>query len=308
MKNDPILAALDRLDQIPLQTPEGKAELTKALAAKSNLIVAKAARLLGSAQWTELAPLMIGAFDRMMAKGSAADKGCAAMIAIARALVTMEHDAPELYLRGMRYIQMEASYGPAIDTAAELREVCVMGLANSVWPHKLRDMILLLADSEWKVRAGAIRAIAVVGGEPAALLLRFKIITGDQEPEVMAECFTAAIDLEGAEGVKIVARATSAAKPELREAAILALGASRRPDAIEWLKEKLQSTADREGRRAILLALATSRVEGAIEFLLELVRSASDFAAAQAQEALGIHARDEQLRARLEEAIRSRTR
>jgi hypothetical protein len=306
MRNDPIVSALARLDEIPPDTPDGKAEFTKALAAKSNLVVAKAARLAGNAHWADLAPAMESAFDRMITKGAALDKGCAAMIAIARALITMEHDAPELFLRGMRYIQMEGSYGPPIDTAAELREVCAMGLANSTWPHKLREMIPLLADSEWQVRAGAIRAIAVVGGEPATLLLRLKMITGDREPEVMSECFGAVLELEGGEGVRVVAQAASSGIPEFREAAILALGASRRPDAVDWLKEKFQTTVDREGRRAILLALSTSRAEAAIDFLLELMRSGTGSAPTQAEEALKIHARDEQLRARMDEAIRSR--
>lgn len=305
MKNDPIVSALARLDEIPLDTPEGKAEFTKALAAKSNLVVAKAARLAGNAHCAELAPVMESAFDRMITKGAAMDKACAAMIAIARALIALEHDAPELYLRGTRYVQMEGSYGPPIDTATELREVCAMGLANSTWPHKLRDMIPLLADGEWKVRAGVIRAIAVVGGEPASLLLRFKMITGDNEPEVMSECFGAILELEGSEGVRLVAQAASSGNPKFREAAILALGASRRPDAVDWLKEKFQSTVDREGRRAVLLALSTSRVEAAINFLLELMRSGTGSAPAQAEEALRIHARDEKLRARMDEAIRS---
>ncbi|HEY4087605.1 MAG TPA: HEAT repeat domain-containing protein [Bryobacteraceae bacterium] len=306
MKNDPILSAIARLDEIPLDSPEAKAEFTKALAAKSNLVVAKAARLAGNAHWADLAPAMESAFDRMMAKGALIDKACAAMIAIARALIALEHDTAELYLRGMRYIQMEGSYGPPIDTAAELREVCAMGLANSTWPHKLRDMIPLLGDGEWKVRAGVIRAIAVVGSEPASLLLRFKMITGDKEPEVMSECFGAILNLEGAEGVRVVAKAASSGSAELREAAILALGASRRPDAVDWLKGKFQSTIDREGRRAILLALSTSRVEAAIDFLLELMRSGTGLVPAQAEEALKIHARDEQLCARMDEAIRSR--
>ena len=47
MKNDPVESALARLDEIPLRTSEGKAAFAKALAAKSNLVVAKAARLLG---------------------------------------------------------------------------------------------------------------------------------------------------------------------------------------------------------------------------------------------------------------------
>ena len=306
MKSDPIVSALARLDEIPLDSPESKAEFAKALAAKSNLVVAKAARLAGNAHRADLAPAMESAFDRMMAKGAAIDKACAAMIAIARALIAMEHDAPELYLRGMRYVQMEGSYGPPIDAAAELREVCAMGLANSTWRHKLRDMIPLLGDGEWKVRAGAIRAIAVVGGEPASLLLRLKIIAGDREPEVMSECFAAILELEGSDGVEVVAKAASSGIPEFREAAILSLGASRRPDAVEWLMERFQSTIDREGRRTILLALSTSRVDAAIDFLLELMRSGTGSAPAQAEEALRIHARDEQLRVRMDEAIRSR--
>src|SRR6185312_4331921 len=297
MKNDPIVSAIARLDQIPLETAEGKAAFAEALAAKSNLVVAKAARLAGTAHARDLVPAMETAFDRMMAKGAAIDKGCAAMIAIARALITIEHDSPELYLRGMRYVQMEGSYGPPIDTAAELREVCAMGLANSTWPHKLRDMIPLLADGEWKVRAGVIRAIGVAGGEPACLLLRFKMITGDKEPEVMSECFAAILDLESSEGVRLVAQAASSGNPAFREAAILALGASRRADAVEWLKEKFQNTIDREARRAILLALSTSRVESAIDFLVELIRSGTGSVPAQAEEALEIHGRDEQLHA-----------
>jgi HEAT repeat protein len=308
MKNDPTLSALARLDEVPPHTPEGKAGFTKALAAKSNLVVAKAARLAGTAQLTDLAPAMEAAFDRLMAKGATADKACAAMIAIARALVAMERDAPALYLRGMRYVQMEGSYGPPVDAASELREVCAMGLANSAWPHKLRDMIPLLMDGEWRVRAGAIRAIAVVGGESACLLLRFRMIAGDREAEVMSECFSAVVDLEGAEGVRLVAEAASSGKPDFREAAILALGASRRPDAVEWLMEKFQTTADREGRRSILLALSTSRVEAAIDFLVELLRSGSSSTMTQAEEALQIHARDEQLRRRMDEAIHSRDR
>ena len=140
---------------------------------------------------------MAAAFDRMMPRGAAADKACAAMIAIARALVQLEYDEPALFLRGIRHVQMEASWGPAIDTAAELREVCAMGLANSAYPHKLRELVPLLVDKEWRVRAGAIRATAVIGTEAASLLLRFKMLSGDQDPEVMSDCFTAVLSLEG---------------------------------------------------------------------------------------------------------------
>jgi HEAT repeat protein len=307
MKNDPVEAAMARLDDIPLHTSAGKAAFAKALAARSNLVVARAARLIGGAQWMDLNAEMASSFDRLMAKGAAADKGCAAMITIARVLVQLDYDGPDLFLRGIGYFQMEASWGPAVDAAAELREICAMGLANSTYPHKLRELVPLLVDKEWRVRAGALRAMAVIGTEAASLLLRFKMLAGDKDPEVMSECFGAMLVLEGREGVPLVARFAESDKPEVREAAILALGASRRADALEWLIAEFVRTADPAGRKCILLSLSTSRVEAAVLFLLSLIRSGSDSASACAIDALSIHSRDAQLRAQVEEAARSRT-
>jgi len=302
MKNDPVELALARLDEIPLHTSAGKKEFTKALAARSNLVIAKAARLIGCAQWTDLSSEMASAFGRMIAKGASADKGCAATIAIARALVQLDYDAPELFLSGIHHVQMEASWGPPIDAAAELREVCAMGLANSFYPHKLRELLPLLVDKEWRVRAGAIRAIAVIGTESASLLLRFKMLSGDKDPEVMSDCFTAILTLKASAGLTLVAAFAESNQPEVREAAILAIGASRRADAIEWLISEFAKTADPSGRKCILLSLSTSRVELAIQFLLKLIREGSPSASVLAADALSIHARDEQLRGLVEVA------
>src|SRR4051812_17845817 len=197
MKNDPIESALARLDDIPTHSPVGKTEFAKALNAKSNLVVAKAARLIGAAHWVDLNNELVAAFDRMIAKGATVDKACAAMIAIARTLVQLEFDAPDLYLRGIRHIQMEASYGPSIDTATELRAVSAMGLANSTYPHKLRELFPLLVEKEGQVRVGVVRAMAVIGTEAASLLLRYKMLAGDKESEVMSECFHSMLILEG---------------------------------------------------------------------------------------------------------------
>jgi HEAT repeat protein len=307
MKNDPIESALARLDDIAPHTPEGKAAFRKALATKSNLIVAKAARLIATSISTDLADDLAAAFNRMIAKGATEDKACAGMIAIARALVEMDYDAPNLFLAGMRHVQMEGSYGPPIDTAAELREVCAMGLANSAYPHKLRELLRLLVDKEWRVRAGAIRAIAVVGTESVSLLLRYKMQIGDRDPEVMSDCFASVLQLEGSEGVKLVAEFTKSVDPEIREAAILAIGASRRSDAIDWLIARFPQIADPSGRKCILLALSTSRTETAIEYLLKQIRSGTDSTARLAVDALAIHTRDRHLAGQIEGARSSRS-
>jgi HEAT repeat protein len=307
MKNDPIQTALLRLDDIPVHTQEGKAAFAKALAAKSNLVVAKAAKIAGTAQWLDLVPDLAAAFERMLNKGSDIDKGCAASLAISRALVGMDHDAPELYLRGIRHVQMEPVWGGSEDTAVDVRSTCAMGLANSSYPQKLRELVPLLVDTEWGARAGAIRAIGVIGSEAASLLLRFKMLTGDREPEVMSECFTAVLSVEGGEGVKLVSRFAAGGKAEIREAAILALGASRRADAVEWLLASAGRLADPDLRKCTFLAISTARTEPGIEFLLETIRKAPIATARDAVEALEIHSRDTGLREQVEAAVRSRT-
>jgi hypothetical protein len=307
MKSDPVEAALARLDEIPLHTPAGKSAFVKALGGKSSPVIAKSARLIANAQWSELSSELALAFNRLLPKGAAADKGCTALIAIARALVQLDYDAPEPYLAGARHVQMEGSFGPPVDTAAELREVCAMGLVNSAWPHKLRDLLPLFVDKEWRVRAGVIRAVAVVGNESASLLLRLKMLTGDKDPEVMSECFLGVLAVEGGAAVPMVAGFARSRDPELREAAILALGASRRPDAIEWLKAEFAMTSDTAGRKAILLALSSSRADSALEFLLNLVATGSDAASALAADALSLHTRDENLGRQVETALSTRS-
>jgi HEAT repeat protein len=305
MKNDPIQTALAQLDEIDPHTPEGRKQFAKALAGKSNLVAAKAARIAGEAQVSALAQDLVTAFHRFLARGAETDKGCAALTAMARALFALDYDEPELYLAGMTHFQREAAWGPPVDTAAELRAICAMGLANRRYRQKLQALVDLLVDPEWQARAGAVRAIATVGSEAASLLLRLKALSGDFETEVTADCFTGLIAMEGAEALPLVQKFAAAADPDIRDAALLALGASRRPEAVEWLKVRFGEVAAAQIRNSILLALATSRTESAVEFLLEVIRRESDQASAAAVAALEIH-RDDRLRIQIREAVQAR--
>jgi HEAT repeat protein len=308
MKNDWVQTALAALDDIQTDAPEAKKRFTRALSSKSNLVAAKAARIVGDSQLTDLTGELAAAFGRFLEKGSAADRGCVALTAIARALVKLDHDDADLFRRGMKHIQMEGVWGGSEDTAAELRAVCATGLANSRDARKLRAMVELLTDREWPARAGAVRAIAAVGSESAALLLRFKALIGDREPEVLSECLTGLLEVDGAEALPLAASLVDSKETEVREAAILALGASRRADAIEYLKEKFGAVADRDARKCILLALASSRTEKALEYLLELIRHGSDTVSALAISAMSIHAGDARLQEAVEQARAGRDR
>ncbi len=306
MKNDPIQAALAALDDVPVRTPDGLRHFTKALSAKSNIVLAKAARIAGETHWTELTDELVKAFHRVLPRGAEIDKGCAALIAIARALYALDYDGPELYLAGMRHVQNEPGYIRPTDTAVDLRAVCAMGLASTNYREKLQALIDLLVDAEWRARSGAVRAITVVGSEAAALLLRLKAQIGDEEPEVIGDCFMGLLDVEGEDALPFVTGFAESRDEGVREAAVLALGASRRADAVDWLKQRFENLAGAEMKKAILLALATSRTEPAIEFVLDVIRNGNAQASAMAVSAMEVNRGDLRIREAVEAALRGR--
>ena len=118
-------------------------------------------------------------------------------------------------------------------------------------------------------RIGAVRALAANGGTGGGLALRLKALTGDREPEVIAECFGGLLGSHTESSVDFVARYVGAENAELAEAAVLALGACRNLKAVVVLKEKWKVTPRGRLKSALLLALASSRSEEALIFLLQ---------------------------------------
>lgn len=306
MKNDPIEGALERLDGVDAHSAEGKQQLKKALEGRYALVAGKAARIAGDALLAELAGPLASAFARLIARGAEGDKGCMALTAIARALVQIDHDDAALFRRGMKHIQMEATWGGSVDVAAEFRATCAMGLANSRDHKKLQAMVELLADAEWGARVGALKAICVVGSEAASTLLRYKALLGDTEPDVVQECLAGLLALEGGEALPLVGKLAESKNPEAREAALLALGASRRNDAMEWLKARYEEVADVDTKKCIVLALASSRTEAAMEFVLGLIRDGSRATAVMAVSAMSVYRNDPRLRDEIVRAAESR--
>lgn len=306
MKPDPVDAALERLAAARPETPEGRKVFAAALGAAPLRLVGRAARLVEGFQAAEFCPQMATVLAALVARGDGADKGCAAMLALARALVNLDHDEAELYLAGMKFVQMEASWGPAVDVAAELRAACAMGLVNSRHSGKLHALTDLLVDKEWGARVGAIRALAAVGREPAMLLLYFKARVGDAHPEVVSQCLEALLT-GGAEGaLELAISIALGPDEEAREAAILALGASRRADAVAWLI--VRSRMPGPTRACLFLALSGSRTEDALEYLLGLVKMADSATFADVHEALTIHRQDAVLGDRIAAAVSERNR
>jgi hypothetical protein len=258
------LAALNELRR-DAGSPAARLELTKCLASKISLLAAKAARIAGECRVDALAPQMVEAFQRFFIRPETADRRCEAKLAILRALEQIEYPSHEPFLRGVRHVQVEPTWQPPfrIDTAPELRAVSALGLVRTNYPDVAIELVQLLADPEREARVGAVRAIAYWGTRAGALLLRFKVLTGDPEPEVIGECFNGLLHLEPEKSLAFVAGYLDHANAAVAEAAALALGESRCPQAFAILKGRVDSPI----RRAVLMAMVLLRTDEARQYL-----------------------------------------
>jgi hypothetical protein len=304
-KSDPTQQALERL--AALRTTADSTTLARELSAyignRSNLVIAKAAKIAREEGISALVPELVRAFEKLMRDPARLDKRCAALTEIAAALYEMDYGEPDLYLQGMRHVQMEGSFGPPVDVAAGLRGICAQGLVRTRHPQALAEVVSLLVDAQAPARLGAVRALATNGGEAGVLVLRLKALMGDADPEVIAECFSGLLAADRDHSVDFVAGYIEADDADVSEAAILALGASRLPKAIAVLKDKWERTLRGSMRKTLLLALATSRDEGALDFLVSLLDSASVETSSNIIAALAVHKNSDRIRQAVSAAV-----
>ena len=211
------IAALEGVRQQP---EEDRVEaLRKALAHRNNFLVAKAADLVREFELENLAPELLHAFDRFLENPVKTDPQCWAKNAISRALAAMEYQESDIFLRGMRHIQMEPVWGGRSDTAGTLRATCALALVqcrNLSENELLSHLVELLADKDKAVRAEVVRAIEQVGSPSASLLLRLRAILGADEPEVLGACYGGILRIEGVSAIQWVGRFLSAGGRQCR--------------------------------------------------------------------------------------------
>ncbi len=312
-KRDPLrdqLHALSALQNQPLPSRDDPAYaarqtlLRDALTGKSSFAVAAAAELLHETD-TALLAVLEAAFNRFFADSGPSDKGCTAKTAIARALERTDCSDDSVFARGVRYVQMEPVYGGRQDTAVELRGICAVALARLSRPGVLSLLAELLIDAERGARAAAARAIGCTGQDGAIPLLRYKALCGDDDPLVLTECLTSLVLLERSAALPFVQRFLTPEDEVRADAAALALGQSRLPEAIALLKEYAE-TPPRARRKTALVALAMLREPEATEYLLTLIREAETRHAILTVEALSMHRYDKVLQKRVAEAVATR--
>jgi HEAT repeat protein len=305
-KVEDTLAALSALRDDPTSDAALK-QLRQALAGRSSHVAAKAAQIAGESEVGALVADLIAAFDRFMTNPVKSDPNCSAKAAIADALYRIGHDDETVFLRGIRHRQMEPVYGGRIDTATDLRAACALGLVRMNYHEALVELADLLADPEARVRAAAAQAIAYSSSDHGVPLLRLKVLSGDEDATVIAECLSALLRLAPVSSLPFAARLLDVADTSRGEAAALALGGSRLPEAFDVLRQWWERTPDVALRRTALLAIAMLRRDQPIDFLLSLVTEGDGPTAREAIKALAMYRHDDAVRERVQHCVERRT-
>jgi len=269
------VAALDALRQAP--TDARIEPLRKALANQNNFIAAKAADLIRQFDLQEITADLLKAFDRFFEDAKKSDPQCWAKNAISRALAAFELQEPDVFLRGMRHIQLEPVWGGQSDTAGTLRATCALALVQCrrlTEADLLAHLVDLLGDKDKTVRAEVVHAIDQVGSSSASLLLRLRATLGNDEPEVLGACYSGVLHIEGASAIPWVAHFLSQEDEAAGEAA-LAIAGTHSPEAVESLRRALKNAIDPWFQSILLSAIALTRQDAAMDFLIDLVKSES---------------------------------
>jgi HEAT repeat protein len=267
-------------------TPEARLKLTAALRKGSSLVAAKAAAIIREQNLEGFDADLAAAFARFLEDPVETDPSCRAKVAVLEALDFLESMDPEPFLRGLRYVQKEKAWGPPVDTATGVRARSAFALARLRHPEHALLMAELLMDPEPPVREAAADALAHRGDPAGAPLLLFKLRTGDPEPPVLLACLSALLALAPPTGLALATGWLNGADPGMRELAALALGESRREDALDRLLEALERSAESKGRATVLRALALHRSERALAALLHAISTGPLAEAKVALEAL----------------------
>jgi HEAT repeat protein len=301
------IARLKKLRDEP-HTPAARAELAKALADRSNYVGSRAAEIVGTFGLRELVPDLLAAFERWLVDPVKTDPQCLGKNAVAEALVKLGHDEAAFYRRGMCHFQPEPGWGKPQDSAAHLRGTCAIGLVQSScgdFLDVLNRLVDLLADPEKQARVDAARAFGGLGRREAIPLLRLKVLSGDEEAEVIGACLAALLSLDAKAMVPFVAESLASPDPNVALEAAAALGECKEPAAFEALKACWQKHYDAEFKRSLLLSMGLARQPAALEFLLALIHTEPAATAADALAALYPYRFQPQARERAEEAVRA---
>lgn len=309
-KRDPVQ---DRIKEFNSKCDSGDPETVQRIVGaflcdRHCLLVARAAEISAAHLFYDLEDDLLKAYRRFLKRPVKSDPNCVAKSAIARALVELDCKDYTFFIAGLHYRQKEPVWGGSVDTAADLRISCAMGLTQTPYSRALIELVRTLHDPEEQVRIGAARAIICTQPLAAEAVLRAKALAGDVEPNVTAEVLAALLHVAPGDSRDFVSGFLEKRDdPLLIEAISFALGASRLEAALDilrscWEKQPLK----RKQEHALLQGAVFHRSEKAFAWLLEVVAGGDRASARFIIDELVIYLRNERLGNRLQEALSHR--
>ncbi len=295
---------LSKLNKIHHELDDKKvaAAIKSALADRNNRVIAKAAEICEEKLLYDQESKLLAAYQYLLINPEKVDAHCTGKNAILRALVALDYNDVDFYLACIRYKQMEPVWGGSVDTGIDIRCSAAMGLVSTSYSRALLELIDLLNDDEMLARMGAIRAIAQGMPYEAALLLRQKLATGDEEAEVVGECMMALLHVEPEQSLPLVSAYLQDQDNEvLYELAALSLGESRLDSALAVLQSAWQRTFAYQFtlRRILLRAISLHRSDAAFAWLLGLIADSDKTTVAEIIELLAIYKHNKNLKQEL---------
>ncbi len=293
------------------------AGLCKHLADKAGVVVGKAAQVGLDRQSdlepfvAKLSPILAAAFNRCMVDPVKTDPGCSGKIGIVNLGVALHCLEADLYLRAIRHVQREGSFGPPIDTAESLRAAAAYGLLNCRHADAMYEIVNLLSEvdkSSLQVpdsRRGAIRVLGTVVSETAAALLRMTALRFNSDPDTLSEVFASLNSIEANRSFDFIRSFLNRENSDVSDIAALALAEGKQPGACGVLLEHTRRSAS-ESKQAVFTALVITRKPEAIEYLIDRICNGHEREAVAAIDALHLMRNDDALRKRVEATVKGR--
>lgn len=299
------LARLKRLADEPC-SEETVCEIRRALSGANSILAAAASRASVKLNLRDMIPELVSVYGRYLKNPVKTDPGCHAKIAAVEALTELDYPEADIFLQGIRYIQMEPSYGPPVDTADHLRAACAFGLYHLGHPELPFEMVSLLTDKEPVAKRAAIKVLTELGQEWCELLLCMKVLQGDAVPEILGDCFNGLMSMTPDRSLQFIARFLESDDSGVAEEAALAIGNSRLPKAYTLLCDCRNGSADSAFKRMLLLPVALTRCEDAFNLLLNVIGNEPPDYAVAAIQALAVYGDAPERRKRIQETARMR--
>lgn len=294
------MAAIKALE---IADPSAIPVLKKALAG-NGYVVALAADRIAEGNLHALVPDLAEAFERLCTDGVKRDPQCKGKIAIARVLHAMDFWDDRVFVRGLTITQPEGWGEHRDDTAAPLRGMCGVAHAQHARHDALDVLADLLHDPEAATRVLAATGLGDSGRPDATALLRYKVVEGDAEAEVLSACFESLFAL-AREASTVFALRFLDAHDDRAEMAVIALGTARIADAIDPIITWNMGCKPSRRHAIGFLALAMMRNDRATDYLIERVEGEGADAVGAAK-ALSTFAHDASIADRVRTAARGR--